>query len=87
MTFKKQQTIDARDGTRFVFKSELETEDQVMMSRGSSNFIASCPEHGQISQGYTSIMTMFDLQDHADEYHGGIPSTAELLDLNPQIRL
>lgn len=84
-----QQTIATNDGTKIVVDSWLETEDTMVMRPGSTNFTASCPEHGELGMenGYISILVSFAVRDHANDFHDGLVDEEGAFDIGPAIQL
>jgi hypothetical protein len=83
----KQQILKTVDGTDIVIDTRLKDGDSPVMSPGESNFIATCTTHGKLDEGYVSMLVGWEASDHANAHHGGLVSTADLLDLGPAIQL
>jgi hypothetical protein len=82
-----QQILPTNDGTDLVVDSWLKDEDSITLSPETSSFTGTCPEHGVLETGYVSMLVGWAVNDHANEHHGGLVETKDLLDVGPSIQL
>ncbi len=83
----ERQHIATNDGTEITVLSWLANPSSAMMAPGKSEFVATCPAHGELETSYVSMTVMFAVLDHADEHHGGVRSTGDVLNVGPSIQM
>jgi hypothetical protein len=79
----KRQTVVTRDGTLIHTEWTRKGKFQVTMAVGETFFKAVCEGHGLISSSYEGLTVGFAADDHANEFHGGLVSEVEVVDLVP----
>lgn len=85
--FTDQKILKTNDGAELTLDIWMREADQVILSPGDSHFIGSCPEHGQLADGYIWMLVTFTLADHAEAEHGGLADERELMYAGPAIDL